>query len=56
MTVVRIYLPDRHATEFSGRHNNRPADTLTQIHQPMRGMDGKRLRYQNLIDYDTAYG
>ena len=40
---------DRYATEFAGRHNNRPSDTLEQIHILMKGMDGKRLRYQDLV-------
>ena len=40
---------DRYATEFEGRHNSRPADTIDQIHGVIAGMDGKRLRYQDLI-------
>ena len=39
----------RYATEFEGRHNARPLDTDDQIQRLMAGMDGKRLRYQDLI-------
>lgn len=39
---------DRYVAEFSGRHNDRPADTVDQIRRLVRGMDGKRLRYQDL--------
>ena len=39
----------RYTTEFAGRHNSRPADTIDQVKGLMRGMEGKRLRYQDLI-------
>lgn len=39
----------RYVTEFSGRHNNRPLDTRHQMSAMVRGMSGKRLRYQDLI-------
>ena len=39
---------DRYVTEFEGRHNNRPSDTIEQIHTVVRGMEGKRLRYRDL--------
>ena len=39
---------DRYATEFEGRHNNRPADTIEQIRRHIKGMEGKRLRYRDL--------
>ena len=39
----------RYAAEFAGRHNDRPADTLDQIKRLVRGMNGKRLRYTDLI-------
>ena len=38
----------RYAQEFAGRHNSRPNDTIDQVRQVIRGMDGKRLRYQDL--------
>ena len=38
----------RYVNEFSGRHNNRPADTIDQMRRIMQGMEGKRLRYQDL--------
>ena len=40
---------DRYATEFAGRHNDRPSDTADQIHNLIGGMEGKRLRYEDLI-------
>ena len=40
---------DRYVTEFEGRHNVRPADTLDQMDAMVRGMDQKRLRYADLI-------
>ena len=39
---------DRYINEFSGRHNNRPADTINQIETVMAGMNAKRLTYQEL--------
>lgn len=39
----------RYTTEFAGRHNARPADTIDQVRGMVRGMEGKRLRYQDLI-------
>ena len=38
----------RYASEFEGRHNSRSNDTINQVHNVIRGMDGKRLRYQDL--------
>ena len=40
---------DRYVSEFEGRHNNRPSDTADQMTAMARGMDGKRLRYEDLI-------
>ena len=40
---------DRYVTEFEGRHNNRPKDTLSQMADLMRGCIGKRLRYVDLV-------
>ncbi len=39
----------RYVDEFSGRHNNRPKDTIDQMGSLVSGMDGKRLRYVDLI-------
>lgn len=39
----------RYVCEFSGRHNQRPLDTLEQMVLMARGMVGKRLRYADLI-------
>ena len=40
---------DRYVTEFSGRHNDREADTIDQMAHTAQGMIGKRLRYKDLI-------
>ncbi len=40
---------DRYVSEFSGRHNSRGSDTLQQMGKMVQGMDGKRLRYQDLV-------
>ena len=39
----------RYVAEFEGRRNARPYDTLVQIKMLVRGMDKKRLRYDDLI-------
>ena len=39
----------RYVGEFSGRHNNRPADTAEQMRRMAVGVAGKRLRYQDLV-------
>ena len=39
----------RYVTEFEGRHNHRPLDTVDQMAALARGMDGKQLRYQDLV-------
>ena len=45
----------RYVNEFAGRHNDRPADTVDQMAAMARGMQGKRLRYQDLISGERAY-
>jgi transposase-like protein len=40
---------NRYVTEFAGRHNARPLDTIDQLRAIVRGMVGKRLRYEDLI-------
>ena len=40
---------NRYVDEFSGRHNSRGSDTLSQMHLMARGMDGKKLRYLDLV-------
>ena len=40
---------DRYINEFSGRHNDRPADTIDQMQSVVVGMVGKRLMYRELI-------
>ena len=39
----------KYVNEFSGRHNVRSLDTLDQMSKMAKGMDGKRLRYRDLI-------
>ena len=39
----------RYVDEFAGRHNQREADTIDQMGAMVRGMDGKRLRYRELV-------
>ena len=39
---------DRYVKEFVGRHNQREADTIDQMVGMARGLDGKRLTYQQL--------
>ena len=39
----------RYVGEFEGRHNQREADTIDQMTSMVRGMDGKRLRYKDLV-------
>ena len=40
---------DRYVGEFEGRHNARPLDTEDQMRAMVRGMEGKRLRYNDLV-------
>ena len=40
---------DRYVSEFAGRHNARPMDTIAQMERIARGMVGNRLRYQDLV-------
>ena len=39
----------RYVSDFEGRHNQRPKDTIEQMKAMVRGMSGKRLRYADLI-------
>ena len=39
----------RYVNEFAGRHNLRPLDTIDQMKTMARGMEGKRLRYKDLV-------
>ncbi len=39
----------RYVTEFVGRHNKRPSDTVDQMGAIVKGMEGKRLHYAELI-------
>lgn len=39
----------RYVSEFEGRHNDRPADTIDQMRHMAQGMEGQRLRYADLI-------
>ena len=46
----------RYVNEFSGRHNIRDKDTLEQMCLLARGMVGKRLRYKDLVNGESAHG
>ena len=39
----------RYVTEFAGRLNVRDLDTLVQMAMLAKGLDGKRLRYDDLV-------
>jgi hypothetical protein len=39
----------RYVTEFAGRHNVRDLDTLAQMVALARGLEGRRLRYTDLV-------
>ena len=41
---------NRYVAEFVGRQNMRDCDTIQQMSQVARGMDGRRLRYQELVN------
>lgn len=41
--------PHRYIDEFEGRHNDRPLDTEDQMVNIVKGAEGKRLRYADLI-------
>ena len=40
---------DRYVQEFAGKHNLREEDTRYQMRNLVERMDGKRLRYKDLI-------
>ena len=40
---------DRYVSEFAGRYNHRPLDTIEQMSIMVRRMAGKRLKYRDLI-------
>ena len=40
---------DRYVTEFAGRHNARPLDTIDQMRSIAPGMVGKQLKYNDLV-------
>ena len=40
---------DRYVQEFAGRHNLREQDTIDQLAAIRNGMEGKRLRYSDLV-------
>ena len=44
----------RYSTEFAGRHNNRPKDTIDQVRATVKGMVGKRLTYKDLVADEGA--
>ena len=44
----------RYVDEFAGRHNVRPLDTEVQMSSMVRGAQGKRLRYADLVGPETT--
>ena len=40
---------NRYVGEFAGRHNVRSLDTIDQMKMMVRGMDGKQLKYRDLV-------
>ncbi len=40
---------NRYVNEFSGRHNDRPSGTIDQMSHIVHGMNGKRLKYRDLV-------
>ena len=40
---------ERYVTEFAGRHNIRPMDTINQLESMVLGMNSKRLCYKDLV-------
>ncbi len=45
---------NRYVNEFEGRHNTRPLDTLDQMTDIVRGMEGKRLKFDTLTADQAA--
>jgi hypothetical protein len=41
----------RYLAEFVGRHNIRDLDTIDQMGSVVRGMEGRRLKYEDLIQH-----
>ena len=39
----------QYVNEFADSHNGRPSDTSDQMRHIVEGMDGKRLRYEELV-------
>ena len=40
---------DRYIGEFAGRYNDRELDTVHQMEQIVKGLEGKRLKYKDLV-------
>jgi len=41
----------RYVDEYAGRHNQRSLPTMNQIEEAIKGLDGKRLKYEELISW-----
>jgi len=46
--MSRKYL-QRYIDEYAGRHNNRPLSTIIQLEKVIEGLEGKRLKYADLV-------
>lgn len=40
---------DRYCNEFAGRHNIRPLDTIEQMEEVVKAMNGRVLPYDKLV-------
>lgn len=45
----------RYIDEYAGRHNIRPLATIEQTDTVIKAMNGKRLRYKELIQEESAW-
>ena len=43
---------DRYVGEFAGRHNDREADTIDMMGAMVKGLEGQRLKYSDLVTND----
>ncbi len=55
ISFTLVIILHRYVDEFEGRHNDRPSDTIKQMAHMVQGMEGKRLRYSDLIAGGPAY-
>jgi len=39
----------RYIDKYAGKHNNKPLSTIIQLEKVMEGLEGKRLKYADLV-------